>query len=340
MEPLKEIETRAYRTYRGGKLIDQFLGKENPQDSFQPEDWISSFTEAKNKNYIPNEGITRVLDQGEERLITEVVGPREFGEGRKDAGVLVKYLDSAERLGIQVHPTKKYAKEVFSSTYGKTEAWYILDTREEGGTVYLGFKEYVTAELWKELFAKQDIAGMLDAMHCFKVQKGDMILVTGGTPHAIGAGCFLLEIQEPSDYTMRVEKVTLAGEVLTPNQIHYGVGEEKMLACFEYLPRTEEEIRSAFFIQHPVDEQGVQELISYEDTPCFRLKRVFGTTVSFCEDHFVTVISLENEGAILMEGKEYPVKRGDKYFLPANCPFTLKDMQALICEPPERSSIH
>lgn len=53
------MRTRVFRTYRGGKLLDEFLGKEHPADCFQPEDWISSFTEAKNKNYIPNEEITR-----------------------------------------------------------------------------------------------------------------------------------------------------------------------------------------------------------------------------------------------------------------------------------------
>ena len=49
--------------------------------------------------------------------------------------------------------------------------------------------------------------------------------------HAIGAGCFLLEIQESSDYTMRTEKVTVAGDILTPMQIHYGVNAE-VIVCY------------------------------------------------------------------------------------------------------------
>ena len=107
MKPLKELETRVNRTYRGGKLLDEFLGKENPCDSFLPEDWISSFVEAKNKNYIQNEGITRIETEDGEKLITEWVKKEHFGEGRETPGVLIKYLDSAERLGIQVHPTKE-----------------------------------------------------------------------------------------------------------------------------------------------------------------------------------------------------------------------------------------
>ena len=62
--------------------------------------------------------------------------------------------------------------------------------------MYLGFKENITRSYFKTLFEKQDIPAMLDTMHRFEVSEGDVILVTAGTPHAIGAGCFLLEIQE------------------------------------------------------------------------------------------------------------------------------------------------
>lgn len=339
MGPIKEIETRTSRTYRGGMLIDRFLGKKTCEDSFQPEDWISSFTEAKNRNYIPDEGITRVLINDEEKRISDVIGPDEFGQGRTEAGVLVKFLDSAERLGIQVHPTKAYALREFDSPYGKTEAWYVLDTRENGGTVYLGFKEFVTKELWNRLFLEQDIQGLLSCLHCLQVHKGDVILVTGGTPHAIGAGCFLLEIQEPSDYTMRAEKVTLAGEVLTPNQIHYGVGEEKMLECFEYIPRTEKEIRERFFLKPKTNGEMIS-LIDYSQTPCFALSKTTGEKTVLKRDWFTTVISLNNGGRLINGDSEYTLKRGDKYFIPAGCEIVLTDAEVLVCEPPELKSAH
>ena len=176
---LKQLPTYAYRTYRGGLELHAFLGHDDPPDCFQPEDWISSFTEAKNKNYIPNEGITRVLVDGKETLITEAVSAAAFGQGREDSGVLIKLLDAGERLGIQVHPTKEYARRIFDSSYGKTECWHILRTREgmdEPACVYLGFKEHVTRELWKDLFDRQDVQGMLDAMHRIEVKPGDTVL--------------------------------------------------------------------------------------------------------------------------------------------------------------------
>lgn len=337
--PIKQLPTFAWRTYRGGGMIKRYLNLTPAEDTFYPEDWISSFVEAKNKNYVKNEGITRVLFNGEESLITDVVTPDDFGEGRTDSGVLIKFLDSAERLGIQVHPTKAYAKELFGSDYGKTECWHILGTRNmgESACVYLGFKEYVTKELWKDLFEKQDIKGMLDAMHRFEVKEGDTILVTGGTPHAIGAGCFLLEIQEPSDYTMRTEKITVAGDKLSPMQIHYGVGEEKMLGCFDYTPKNAEQIKNDYFLkQRKSGDNGVTSLVTYNDTPCFALEQIETDEITIQKPHFVTIIATKSGGVMSCDGYESKMNRGDKFFVPANTKITLKNVKALICYPPKR----
>ncbi|MBQ8850266.1 MAG: mannose-6-phosphate isomerase [Clostridia bacterium] len=335
----KQLPTFAARTYRGGKVMREFLGMGESEDNFYPEDWVSSFTEAKNRHYIKNEGITRISTESTDKLITEVISTDAFGQGRNDSGVLIKLLDAGERLGIQVHPTAEYAKKIFNSSYGKTECWYILSGRENEGNkacVYLGFKEYVTRELWQELFEKQDIEGMLSAMHRFEVSAGDVILVTGGTPHAIGKGCFLIEIQEPSDYTMRAEKTTLAGEVLTPMQIHYGVGEEKMLNCFDYTPKSEKETRAKHFLKATTGELGETELVRYSDTPCFALKKIDGGVYKKKEACFVTVIVTENGGSLLYSDGAWKLCRGDKFFVSADTEITLTNAHAVICYPPKK----
>lgn len=338
-KPIKQLPTFAWRTYRGGAMIKDYLGIAPADDTFYPEDWISSFVEAKNKNYVENEGITRVLYDGEEKLITEVVTPDDFGEGRTDSGVLIKFLDAAERLGIQVHPTKEYAKKIFNSSYGKTECWHILGTRNMGkpAIIYLGFKEHVTKKLWKELFEKQDINGMLDAMHSFEVKAGDTVLVTGGTPHAIGAGCFLLEIQEPSDYTMRTEKVTVAGDTLTPMQIHYGVGEEKMLDCFDYTPKSREKIYNEFFLsERKTKNSAITKLVTYDDTSCFALEKIKCDNLALKKEHFITIIATQNGGIMKCDKEEFHLNRGDKFFIPANTEITLVDSEVLVCYPPRK----
>ena len=337
-KPLKMLETRVNRTYRGGYLMDKFLGKENAEDTFKPEDWISSFVQAVNKNYIEGEGITSVEIDGEIKPITEVITPKDFGIDRNEPKLLTKLLDAMERLGVQVHPNAEFAMENFGVSVGKTEAWHILNSREVNGekpVIYIGFKDYVTKEVWNDLFQKQDIQGMLDAMHKFEVKSGDTILVRSGYPHAIGAGCFLLEIQEPCDFTMRVEKVTLAGEVMTPNQIHYGVGEEKMLDCFDYTPRSREQVYEHCFIK-PVNRDGLTEIVGYKDTPCFMLEEFDGEEYTLNRDYFVSLVITKNGGSMIYKGEEMPLKQGDKYFISAECDdLILKNTKVLICCPPK-----
>jgi len=329
-----QLETRVRRTYRGGRCIDEFLGKAEPADCFAPEDWISSFTEAKNRNPIPGEGITRVRTEKGVRLITEAVPVSAFGEGRTESGVLIKLLDSAERLGIQVHPTPEFSRAHFGTDYGKTECWHILGTRPEAdGAVYIGFREGITREKWKALYEAQDIAGMLSCLHRFPVKAGDTVLVRAGTPHAIGAGCFLLEIQEPSDYTMRVERVTPAGEHLTPQQIHYGAGEEAMLDCFAYEGLPREEARRKFFLPpRPTAETGLTDLVTYSDTPCFALRRTAGEC-RLSRHSFCTLVMLQ-DGTVRTDEGELTVRRGDKIFVPAGDGAVRITGEAIVCLPP------
>lgn len=332
-KPLLQTENRVYRTYRGGRLLDEFVGNPNPADTFMPEDWISSFVEAKNKVYRKGEGISRVISDGREMPITEVITSEDFGPCRQDSGVLVKYLNSAERLGIQVHPTPEFSRKHFGTGYGKTECWHILDT-EGDASIYIGFKEGITRERWKELFDGQDIRGMLDALHRFTVKKGDTVLVRAGTPHAIGAGCFLLEIQEPTDYTMRVEKTTVAGEALTPMQIHYGVGEEAMLDCFIYEGISEERAREAYFIKPQQLSGSNISLVSYADTPCFALgKLCAGGTVT--PESFVSLVVTES-GELSVGEQSISAAKGEKWFVPYGCgDITVKSGEVIVCYPPK-----
>jgi len=335
---LKQYPTRVYRSYLGGAVLDRYLGVENPVDCRQPEDWISSFHEAINKVHIPNEGISLVETPDGPDLITNRVDATDYGPGRTDSGVLIKYLDAAERLGIQVHPTREYARENLNCPFGKTECWYVLDVRDGApGCVYIGFKEHVTEKLWRDLFDRQDTQGMLDALHCFRVEPGQTILVPGGTPHAIGGGCFLLEIQEPTDYTMRMETTLLDGSRLTPMQIHYGVGVDKMLKCYDYTPRTREETVNEYFLRERDFFAGGYtgtHLVTYDDTDCFALDRVEGDYRERTEVS-LTLIALESGGSVECGGEKFSLKRGDRFFVKAGSEFCAVGATMLICRPPK-----
>lgn len=113
---------------------------------------------------------------------------------------LVKLLDTASVLSVQVHPDDHYA-EIHENQKGKNECWLILEANTGSG-IYLGFKPGITKEKLKTaLVNKEDISVMLNFI---PVKKGDFFFVPAGTIHAIGAGITMVEVQQSSGVTYRV----------------------------------------------------------------------------------------------------------------------------------------
>ena len=136
---------RVFRVYLGGKLFHDFLG-DAPEDGFHPEEWVASTVHAMNANPTgPLEGISIV--EGTDLPFTQLLEEHRadcLGD-RENLGVLVKYLDSAIRLPMQVHPTREYSRKFFNSPYGKAESWIILATRPDA-CIYYGFSREVSRE--------------------------------------------------------------------------------------------------------------------------------------------------------------------------------------------------
>ena len=190
------LDNRVRRTYLGGGRIDAFTGHAPANDgALRPEDWMASTTTAFNGTLeIEGEGLGRLADG---RLVKDVVGT---------LPILVKLLDSDERLVIQAHPTVPFAKAHMNASVGKTECWYFLPGTAPDACVYLGFRPGVTREKWKAAFERQE--GLLEMLHRVPVKAGDFVFVDGGVPHAIGGGCFIIELQEPSDLMVVAERFT------------------------------------------------------------------------------------------------------------------------------------
>lgn len=112
--------------------------------------------------------------------------------------LLVKLINSTDKLSVQVHPNDKYAKEV-ENEIGKTEIWYVVEAFE-GANLVVGTKECT-----KEQFAEAIKSGDLDKyLNKFFVKKGEVYFIKSGIVHAIGEGVIIAEIQQNSDITYRV----------------------------------------------------------------------------------------------------------------------------------------
>ncbi len=319
--------TRAWRTYTGGAKLNSFFGQPDICDSHYPEEWILSVVEARNvgrPQTDPPEGLSLVADSGlsfrdllasaPERLL----GKKHVGKFGTSLGVLVKLIDSAERLTIQVHPTRKAAQELFNSPFGKTECWHILGGREINGEkpcIYFGFKPGITAGYWKDVFEKQNIPAMLDCLHRFNVKPGDTFLIEGGIPHAIGAGCFLIEIQEPTDYTIRTERVTPAGLTIADEGCHQGLGFDRMFDCFSYEGISREETEEKWKIN-----RNGNCIISLERSACFELNEItINNSYELTGDGgFLGIFILEGKGTVSDSDASYPVQKGNQLFIAAS----------------------
>lgn len=351
---LRTGETRVWRTYTGGAALDAFHGRKGENGPL-PEDWAASTTRAFNpgREQIV-EGLSRVLNLSGEPYLADVIARDPvgfFGKAHVEAfgpkaGFLVKLIDAAERLTIQVHPDKVYAKTVLGSDYGKTESWYILggNGAAEQPCIYMGFKPGVTRERWKRLFETQDIAGMLDCLHRIPVREGECYFIAAGMPHAIGAGCFLAEVQEPTDYTMRTELVTPGGLRIDERQCHQGVGYERMLDCFHYdgasLEETLARYRSEPARLVETDSGAIDSLIDERHTRLFSMRRVraHGRLTLSAAHCMRILIALEGEGTLSAGECEMSVRRGDTFAVRADAPeltlYAPGGLTLLECRPP------
>jgi mannose-6-phosphate isomerase len=143
----------------------------------------------------------RVLSELAEEFGTDLLGTRAIAFTGKRFPVLVKILDCAQWLSLQVHPNDEQAMKLEGKGFfGKTEAWHVLDA-ELNAKLIAGMKPNITAE---ELADSIRNGTILDAVQSVDVKEGDTFFISPGTIHALGPGLLIYEIQQTSDVTYRV----------------------------------------------------------------------------------------------------------------------------------------
>ena len=139
------------------------------------------------------------------KTINEIIaaeGKGILGDKAKDSEdfpMLIKFVDAAKPLSIQVHPSNENA-ELLNADGGKTEMWIVCEA-EKGAYIYYGVKEQIGAEKFREAILDGTITEYLNRV---PVKKGDTFFIKAGTIHAIGAGITICEIQQSSDTTYRL----------------------------------------------------------------------------------------------------------------------------------------
>ncbi len=329
MNILPFLPNRVLRLYRGGSGIDRLCGTEPAVDSRFPENWIASCIEGNGRAYhSPGHGISKILADGKvldfpsylKEHAAELLGERHIRKYGFVPAVLVKLLDSAEQLPLQVHPTRDDAWKYLYSEYGKTEAWIVLSTRSvQGEEPYLltGFNE----KLDKNVFIRETLSGKLEKsfsmLNKIHVAPGDTIVIRGGLPHAIGPGVTMVEIMEPSDWVV-IPEIECCGVELNEKQRFMGLAPETAVGMFDFTPLTPARIREKYSPVPQVLEQKpsglFRELISPSECELFS---VYELNLDG-EWDFVNTgscgIGVVVEGCLSFDG--LPISSGGNFFLP------------------------
>ena len=181
----------------GGHRIFTFFGR--PQTIAEPvgESWELADLEEDRSRAVNGPMKGRTIAQLVADWGRELLGHAELIDGRFP--LLIKFLDAAESLSVQTHPTEAVARRLGGSVRVKHEAWYIL-TADPGSYIYHSLEPGVDAATFREAMLTGRVEGILRRV---PVRPGECYYLPSGTTHALGAGVLVAEVQTPSDITYR-----------------------------------------------------------------------------------------------------------------------------------------
>lgn len=233
----------------------------------------------------------------------DLVGEDNYKRFGDEFPLLIKFIDARQDLSIQVHPTDEIAHRQGKSR-GKTEMWYALEPTP-GAQLYNGLKQQITPEQYKEMVENDTIT---DALARYEVRDGDVFFIPAGRIHAIGAGCFVAEIQQTSDVTYRIYDFKRKDKNGNYRELHTKEAAESI----DYTVL--ENYRTDYQLKKNEPQQVVE--CPYFTTAVYDLDE--SMTLDYSElDSFVILIGLKGEGTLTADGQQVSLKAGETVLIPA-----------------------
>jgi mannose-6-phosphate isomerase len=342
MQPVVLAANQPPKFYRGGARIAAFRQLPVTDVTGPPygsEDWLGSTV----SNYGTDVGATRLPDG---RLLRDAIatdpegylGAEHVAVFGADTGLLLKLLDAGERLPVHCHPSRAFARRELGSIFGKTEAWIVLATDGSEGSVYLGFRDGASEQTVDRWFDEQPSTEILAAMNRVAVRPGDAVLVQAGMPHAIGAGVFILELQEPTDFSVMLEWKEFGLDALHESQL--GMPGREALRCLDRSAWSAEQLAANFVRRGAVGRGRAAGVFPDDASGFFRAEHVDAATMSEVEAGFSILVVLEGAGSLVAGGVVTPVEAGSTVLMPfgAGNIAVHGDFYGVRCRPPAASS--
>ena len=237
-----------------------------------------------------------------QRYPDEIMGRSSYTNG--EFPLLIKLIDAADRLSVQVHPDDAYAARV-ENDRGKTEMWYIVEA-DPDAEIVCGLVDGVTAKDYARAVAAGDYESLLKRV---PVQAGDCYFIPAGLTHAIGKGILIAELQQNCDLTYRVYDYDRRGADGSPRELHT----EKALEVIR--PFSAEEIEA---IRYANAQPSNKEVLA--DCRYFRteIAEMNGATRELSASTRVRhLLCIGGSLTLTYSGGEMSIGKGDSVLLPA-----------------------
>lgn len=232
-----------------------------------------------------------------------LVGQANYQRFGDEFPLLVKFIDAHQDLSIQVHPNDEIAHRQ-GKPCGKTEMWYVMESQPTA-KLYNGLKMQITPEQYKTMVENDTIC---DVLAQYNVHEDDCFFIPAGRIHAIGAGCYLAEIQQTSDVTYRIYDYKRRDKNGNLRQLHTKEAAESI----DYT------VLSDYRQQYtPAKNEGLVLVeCPYFNTAVYDLTEPM--TIDYTElDSFVILIGLKGDGILTVDGEEVSFHGGETLLLPA-----------------------
>lgn len=171
----------------------------SPVENGVGESWELSHVEGNYSIVANGELAGKSLDDLIRQYGAQLMGQEVIDRFGTTFPLLIKFIDARDNLSIQVHPDDELAKARHNS-FGKTEMWYVIKATKDA-SLYSGFSKQIDADEYVKRVQDNTI---MDVLQRYNVNEGDVFFLPAGRVHAIGAGCFIAEIQQTSNITYRI----------------------------------------------------------------------------------------------------------------------------------------
>ena len=200
---------------------DYLWGGRRLKDDFGKEIDMEPLAETWECSTHPDGSSTVFGGEFDGRSLRDVLSdhPEFLGEHSAHLGqlpIMIKFIDAAADLSVQVHPSDEYAAKYENGQLGKSEMWYVLDAAPGAKLIY-GLRSDHTRS---EVLGFIERGTLIRHLQFVPIKKNDVFFVESGTIHAIGAGALVAEIQESSNLTYRLYDYDRIGRDGRKRELH------------------------------------------------------------------------------------------------------------------------